>query len=139
MYRNLITDWPCHCFRFLKIKNAFKRFYRASNHIALHTLINKTHSTSERNLFDFYFYFIQRLKMELMWKATQLGRCLTSLSGMRATLKDLACTMWILGAKINHATQKHQFSTTSASSARMVSPIRERYDFIGKILLLNRL
>lgn len=68
----------------------------------------------------------QRSRMELTWGATPPGRCLTSLSGMKATPRDSAYTTWTSGTKTSHATPKPLSSSISALLVPMDFPIRER-------------
>lgn len=68
----------------------------------------------------------QRSKMESTSGATLPGPCSTSLSGMKATPRGLACTMWTSGTKTSLATPRLLFSFTNVSSAPMDFPIRER-------------
>lgn len=68
----------------------------------------------------------QQSKMESTWRATLLGPCWTSLSGMKATPRGLACTTWTSGTKTSLATPKLLFSFTNASSLPTDFPTRER-------------
>lgn len=89
------------------------------------TVLNWNYFFVVIKLFDLF--VTQLSKTESMWRAILHGRCWTNLSGMKVSLRDLACTMWTSGTKTSLAIPKLLFSFTNALSASMDFPIKERW------------